>query len=96
MWQTVMSRPDIANAVRAVARHSHNPAGRHWKEVLMVVENLLGTKDLWSCVQTGVGNELVGVYRCELRREGRQQEVCYGSSGYSRKLRGGVAARKGS
>ena len=46
MWLVVMSRPDIANAVRAVARHSHDPTARHWKAVLLIIEYLVGTKDL--------------------------------------------------
>ena len=29
MWLVVVSRPDITNAVRAVSRHSNNPAERH-------------------------------------------------------------------
>ena len=46
MWLVVMSRPDIANAVRAVARHSYDPTARHWKAVLMIIEYVVGTKDL--------------------------------------------------
>ena len=29
LWISGMTRPDIASAVRAVARHPHNPAARH-------------------------------------------------------------------
>ena len=29
MWLSTMTRPDISNAVRAVARHSQNPTDRH-------------------------------------------------------------------
>ena len=29
MWLSVMTRPDIANALRACARQSHNPCARH-------------------------------------------------------------------
>ena len=28
LWTSGMTRPDIASAVRAVARHAHNPAAR--------------------------------------------------------------------
>ena len=35
MWLSGMTRPDIANALRACARHSHNPSPRHWKRVYM-------------------------------------------------------------
>ena len=31
MWLSTMTRPDISNAVRAVARHCHNPTESHWK-----------------------------------------------------------------
>ena len=34
MWLSVMTRPDIVNALRACARHSHNPSPRHWKALL--------------------------------------------------------------
>ena len=37
MWLSTMTRPDISNAVRAVARHSHNPTDRHWKTVLKIM-----------------------------------------------------------
>ena len=30
MWLSVMTRPDIAKALRACARHSHNPSPRHF------------------------------------------------------------------
>ena len=46
MWLVVMIRLDIANAVRAVARHSINPTERHWKAVLQIIQYLLGIKDL--------------------------------------------------
>ena len=42
-----MTPPDIiASAVRAVARHTHNPAARHWKAVQKIVAYLKATKDL--------------------------------------------------
>ena len=34
MWLSVMTRPDMANALRACARHSCNPSLRHWKALL--------------------------------------------------------------
>ena len=37
MWPSTMTRPDISNAVRAVARHSHNPTDRRWKAVLKIM-----------------------------------------------------------
>ena len=58
LWLTVMSRPDIANAVRVVARHSHNQTAWHWKAVLMIIEYLLGTKDLDLMFERGSGLNL--------------------------------------
>ncbi|CAN0238053.1 unnamed protein product [Pylaiella littoralis] len=53
-----MTRPDIANAVRAVARHSHQPTARHWKAVLMIFQYLVGTKDLGLTNVRGSGLDL--------------------------------------
>ena len=58
MWLVTMTRPDIANAVRAVARHSHNPTERHWKAVLKIIEYLLGSKELGITFQRGLGLSL--------------------------------------
>ena len=58
MWLVTMTRPDIANAVRAVARHSHNPTERHWKAVLRIIGYLLGSKDLGITFQRGFGFDL--------------------------------------
>ena len=41
-----MTRPDIASAVRAVARHGYNPAARHWKAVRKITAYLKATKNL--------------------------------------------------
>ena len=40
MWPAGMTRPDIANAARAVARHSHNPCERHWKAAVKILAHL--------------------------------------------------------
>ena len=34
IWLSTMTRPDISNAARAVACHSHNPTDKHWTEAL--------------------------------------------------------------
>ena len=44
MWLSVMTKPDIANALRACARHSHNPSPRHWKALLQVAAYVNATK----------------------------------------------------
>ena len=41
-----MTRPDIANAVRAVARQAYDPAERHWRAVRKIIAYLNKTKDL--------------------------------------------------
>ena len=46
MWLSTMTRPDISNAVHAVARHSHNPTDRHWKAVLKIMTYLHGTRGM--------------------------------------------------
>ena len=46
MGLSVMTRPDIANALRACARHSHNPSPRHWKALLKVAACVNATKEI--------------------------------------------------
>ena len=46
MWLVGMTRPDIANAARAVARHSHNPCERHWKAAVKILAYPNSTRDL--------------------------------------------------
>ena len=53
MWLVVVTRPDMGNAVRAVARQSHNPTARHWKAVIQIIQYLLGTKDLGPTFERG-------------------------------------------
>ena len=46
MWIDSQTRPDISNAVRAVARHSHEPKRSRWKAVQMILNYLLETAHL--------------------------------------------------
>ena len=46
MWIASQTRPDISNAVRAVARHSHEPKKSHWKAAQKILNYLLETADL--------------------------------------------------
>ena len=46
IWLGGMTRPDIANAVRAVARQAHDPAERHWRAIRKIIAYLNKTKDL--------------------------------------------------
>ncbi|CAN0005911.1 unnamed protein product, partial [Sphacelaria rigidula] len=49
MWLATVTRPDITNSVRALARQSHDPCERHWEAVMKVPKYLNETKNfgLW-------------------------------------------------
>ena len=53
LWISGMTRPGIASAGRAVARHAHNPAARHWKAVRKIIAYLKAPKDLGVVFQRG-------------------------------------------
>ena len=36
-WLSTMARPDIANAVRAVARYAHTPTERLWQAIMKII-----------------------------------------------------------
>ena len=59
MWLSVMTRPDIANALRACARHSHNPSLRHWKALLQIAAYVNSTKEIGLTFVRCFGLELV-------------------------------------
>ena len=48
-----MTRLDIANAARAVVRHSHNPCERHWKATVNMLAYLNSTRDLGITYKKG-------------------------------------------
>ena len=54
------TRPDIANAVRAVARYASKSREVHWSTAVGILEYVLGTSDLGVTFQRGRGLELVG------------------------------------
>jgi hypothetical protein len=58
MWLSVMTRPDIANALRACSRHSHNPSPRHWKALLQVASYVNATKEIGLRFVRGSGLRL--------------------------------------
>ena len=41
-----MTRPYIANVLRACVRHSLNPSPRHWKELLQVAAYVNAAKEI--------------------------------------------------
>ena len=61
IWLGGMMRPDIANAVRAVASQAHDPAERHWRAVKKIKAYLNKTKDLGLAFVKD-GNRRLSVY----------------------------------
>ena len=55
MWLSILTRPDITNAVRAVARYAHEPTIRLWHEVMKILSYLNGTKSLGITYVRGLG-----------------------------------------
>ena len=43
LWLSTMTRPDITNAVRAVARYAHTPTKRLWDPIMKIFSYLKGT-----------------------------------------------------
>ena len=58
MWLSIMTRPDITNALRACPRHSHNPSPRHWKALLQVAAYVNATKEMGLRFVRGSGLRL--------------------------------------
>ena len=58
MWMSVITRPDIVNALRACARHSHNPSPRHWMALLQVAASVNATKEMGLRFVRGSGLRL--------------------------------------
>ena len=46
LWIANQTRPDISNAVLAVARHSHEPKDIHWDAAKKILSYLLATAEL--------------------------------------------------
>ena len=58
MWLLSMTRPDITNAVRAVARYAHEPTERLWQAITKILPYLNGTKHLSITYVRGSGLSL--------------------------------------
>lgn len=58
MWLAINTRPDILNAVRAVARYSHAPKWLHWNAALSILMYVRGTSGLGIAFQRGRGVDL--------------------------------------
>ena len=55
MWLAAFTRPDIANAMRMVARHAHAPAERHCKAARKILAYLNGTQHYGITYKKGSG-----------------------------------------
>ena len=44
LWLSTMTRPDIMNAVRAVAHYAHTPTERLWQAIMKILSYFNGTK----------------------------------------------------
>ena len=53
MWLSISTRPDISNAVRAVARYLTAPKAIHWKAALGILEYINGTSAYGITFQRG-------------------------------------------
>ena len=58
MWLSTMTRPDITNAVRAVARYAHKPTERLWQAIMKILSYLNGTRSLGITYVRGSGLSL--------------------------------------
>ena len=55
VWLSTMTRPDITNAVRVVARYAHEPTERLWQAIMKIFSYLNGTKSLGITYVRGSG-----------------------------------------
>ncbi|CAN0008532.1 unnamed protein product [Sphacelaria rigidula] len=53
MWWAMLTRPDIANAARDLARRSHDSCERHWRGVLKVLAYLNTTRNYGLTFSSG-------------------------------------------
>ena len=75
MWMSTMTRPDISNAVCAVARHSYNPTDRHWKSVLQIVAYLHGTRGMGLTFVRGSGLNLTAYSDADYAKSNNRRAV---------------------
>ena len=60
MWLANQTRPDIANAVKAVARYTNPLREVHWKATARILEYVFFTSDFGITFERGSGLELCG------------------------------------
>ena len=59
MWPVNETRPDIGNAVRAVAKYANQPREVHWRTAIGILEYVFFTSNFGNTFQTRSGRELV-------------------------------------
>ena len=80
MWLSSMMRPDISNAVRAVARHYHNPTDRHWKAVLNIMAYLHGTRGMGLAFSRGSGLDLTACSDADYADKSNDRRSVWGTA----------------
>ena len=79
MWIANQTRPDIANSVRAVARHSHEPKESHWKAAQKILEYLRTTSSRANIpCKTKSKCRSNGICRCGLRKGRYCTKISFG------------------
>ena len=58
MWLANMTRPDITDAVRAVARFTNDPGNQHWKAARKILAYVAETRDVGLTYRRGSGGRL--------------------------------------
>ena len=69
MWVGTMSRPEIANAVRDVARYANDPGRKHWESVRRILKFLKLTRLHGLTFQKGKGLSLVAYSDSDYARD---------------------------
>ena len=80
MWVATMSRPDIANAVREVARHAHDPARGHWNAVQRILKFLKYTRTLGLTFEKGKRLDLVAYSDSDYARDEKDRPSVSGAA----------------
>ena len=80
MWVATMSRPDIANAVREVTRHAHDPSRKHWDAVKRILKFLKHTRTLGLTFEKGKGLDLVAYSDSDYARDEQDRRAVSGAA----------------
>lgn len=75
-WLSIMTRPDIANALRACTRYSNNLSPRHKQVLLYVTACVDGSKEIGLKIVRGSGLSRFYVYQWGFRGKIERSEIC--------------------